>query len=134
MLDRAGRDELHYAAADNDVVTVKERLDAGVDVDLAERRSGFTPLHFAVQGGALDTTVALLDAGADIQAPTVPRGASPLHLAVSGWRLNPDGAMIDLLLARGADKTAREKNGWTPDDLAKGAFEFPAALAAKLHP
>ncbi|GAA4536470.1 ankyrin repeat domain-containing protein [Amycolatopsis samaneae] len=132
-LDREGRDELHYAAKNDDADGVRQRLAAGVDVNLAESRSQYTPLHFAVQDGALNAARALLEAGANVQAVYAP-GATPLHLAVIRWRKSPDGAMIKLLLKHGADKTATETNGHTPADITKGQYGFPDELAELLHP
>ncbi|GAA3559570.1 hypothetical protein GCM10022222_49130 [Amycolatopsis ultiminotia] len=132
-LDRDGRDPLHYAAKNDDVAGVRVRLDAGVDVNLADRRIRYTPLHFAVQDGAVEAACVLLDAGADVQAVYDP-GATPLHLAVIRWRKSPDGAMIKLLLDHGADKTATEKNGHTPAEITKGQFGFPDELAELLQP
>lgn len=132
-LDREGRDPLHYAAKNDDVAGVRERLAAGVDVNLTEARSHYTPLHFAVQDGAVNAATALLDAGADVQAVYLP-GATPLHLAVIRWRKSPDGTMIKLLLDHGADKDAVEKNGHTPATIAKGLYGFPDELAKLLQP
>jgi ankyrin repeat protein len=115
-LDQVGRDPLHYAAKNNDTDGIRERLAAGVDVNLAETRSRYTPLHFAVQDGAIGAARVLLDAGAEVQAICTP-GLTPLHLAVICWRQSPDGAMIKLLLERGADKTALETNGHTPAEI-----------------
>jgi ankyrin repeat protein len=132
-LDREGRDELHYAAKNNDVDGVRRRLAAGVDVNLTENRSRYTPLHFAVQDGALDTARVLLEEGADVQAGYSP-GATPLHLAVNRWRKSPDGAMIKLLLDHGADKTATQTKGHTPADSSKGQYGFPDEIAELLQP
>jgi ankyrin repeat protein len=132
-LDREGRDPLHYAAMNNDPDTIRDRLAAGVPVDLSEQRARYTPLHFAVDNGALEAAIALLDAGADIEA-RADRDITPLHLAVSRWRQSPDGAMIKLLLLRGADKTAGDMHGWTPHDRSKGQFGFPADLQELLIP
>ena len=132
-LDREGRDPLHYAAKNDDVTGVQDRLTAGVDVNLTEQRSQYTPLHFAVQDGAVDAARVLLEHGADVQAVYAP-GATPLHLAVIRWRKSPDGAMIKLLLQHGADKTAVETNGHTPAEITKGQYEFPDDLAELLQP
>lgn len=128
-LDQAGRDPLHYAAKNNDAHGVGVLLAAGVDVNLTDTRSRYTPLHFAVQDGAVDAARVLLDAGADVQAVCAP-GLTPLHLAVIRWRQSPDGAMIKLLLERGADKTALETNGRTPAEITKGQLGFPGELEA----
>ncbi|WP_020501781.1 ankyrin repeat domain-containing protein [Sciscionella marina] len=131
-LDRYGRDPLHYAAGDGDVDAVRARLAAGVEVDLRERRGRFTPLHFAVQEGAVDTAEALLDAGADINAEA-DAVASPLHLAVSRWHLSPDGAVIKLLIQRGADRTIEDEMLGTAAEMAAAQFEFPPALLEILN-
>lgn len=133
-LDRAGRDELHYAAAKNDVEGVRERIAAGVDVDLAERRSAFTPLHFAVQEGAVDAATALLDAGADLEACTAPRRMTPLILAASRWFTSEDGAMLRLLLDRGARRDAVDNGGRTAHDIAGNKVGIPDGLVELLVP
>ncbi|MGY6651561.1 ankyrin repeat domain-containing protein [Amycolatopsis sp. TRM77291] len=132
-LDREGRDELHYAAQNGDVAAIRRRLADGVDVNITEKRSNYTPLHFAVQEGKVEAARALLDAGANIHAVYSP-GATPLHLAVIRWRKASDGAMIKLLLDRGADKTATETNGHTPAEITKGQYGFPAELTEALQP
>lgn len=132
-LDRQGRDALHYAANRNDVEVVRQRLQAGVDVNLPERRNKLTPLHFAINGGAVDTAKMLLAAGADVHQRDS-SSATPLLLAVEHWRHSPDGAMIKLLLEHGADKDAREKNGYTPAEMAEGQYRFPDELKDLLKP
>jgi ankyrin repeat protein len=133
-LDRMGRDVLHYAAADNDVDTVRQRLADGAPVDLREKRVGYTPLLFAVQEGAVEAARVLLDAGADV-AITVKVGAvTPLHVAVECWRKSVDGRMIRLLLDYGAEKAAQASIGWTPRDFAAGLRNFPHELAELLEP
>lgn len=132
-LDRMGRDPLHYAAAKDDTATVRQRLADGVDVNATETREGYTPLMFAVQEGAFETARYLLESGASVQVTTTAGAAkTPLHLAVSRWRKSPDGAIIRLLLDYGADKNAQAAHGYTPGDLARGQFQFPAELAELL--
>lgn len=130
-LDRAGRDELHYAAADNNLDTVRARLAVGIDPSLRERAQ-FTPLHFAVQEGAIEAVTVLLDAGADIDARTT-TGDTALHIAVDRWRTAPDGAMIRLLLDRGANQNAHANDGLTPADVIDQLFRFPDELARLLR-
>lgn len=123
-LDRMGRDELHYAAAGNDVELLRSRLAAGVPISLAEKRDGWTPLHFAAQDGAIDAAEALLAAGADVDAKSK-RGQTPLWVAVMNRRRAPHGAIVKLLLKHGADRNHRADTGQTPLELAQGIFEFP---------
>lgn len=133
-LDRMGRDELHYAAMKNDVDGVRERLAAGVDVSLRERRSAFTPLHFAVQEGAVDAAAVLLDAGADIEACTEPGRVTPLILAASRWFVSEDGSMLRLLLEHGARRDAADKGGRTAHEIAKYKLNIPNELVELLIP
>lgn len=47
-------------------------------------------------------------------------GNTPLHSAVVGWNAGVNGIpkVIETLLARGADKKAKESGGYTPLELA----------------
>lgn len=128
QLDALGRSSLHYAAAKNDVDAVRAALAAGSDIELPEKRSGYTPLHLAVQDGAVQAAELLLDAGADVEAETGSRLQRPLHLAVTRWRLSPDGAMIRLLLKHGARRDALNDRGATAEQISKGLYEFPDEL------
>ena len=132
-LGREGRDELHYAARDNNVELVRTRLAAGADVNLPDQAASYSPLHFAVDNGGVEAAKELLDAGADVEA-RARRDLTPLNLAVERWKLRPDGAMIKLLLEHGADKTARDITGLTPAEKAQGQRKFPAELSEILQP
>jgi hypothetical protein len=59
-----------------------------------------------------DAIRALLAAGADPDARLTNMSNTPLHHAV--WELRPDVAVVDLLLASGADVNARNVSGATP--------------------
>ncbi len=132
--DPQGRDALHYAAADDDVATVRARLDAGVDIDLADRRAALTPLFFAIEGGARRAAELLLQRGANIEARSEPRRMTPLVYATLYWRKSPDGAVIRLLLDRGADRSAGDKNGKTAHWIAQGMADMPPELVELLTP
>ena len=56
----------------------------------------------------------MLEAGADLNAPTA-QGNTPLHIAAyKGYT-----GVVGLLLARGADRRARNRLGQTAEDLAR---------------
>ncbi|MGW7531085.1 ankyrin repeat domain-containing protein [Amycolatopsis sp. NPDC054798] len=127
--DPAGRDALHYAARDNDLDLIRQRLADGVGADLPDRHR-WRPLHFAVQSGHPAAARLLLEAGADVQA-RLDNTATPLHLAVTNWHVSPEartGAVLQCLVDAGADKTATTKLGLTPADLGRHKYGFPAEL------
>src|SRR5712671_3655348 len=71
---------IHQAAQADDVVRVRELLDAEPTLVNRSDRAGGTPLHRAVLGSARRAIALLLDRGADIHAVhSVARGAS------GGW-------------------------------------------------
>jgi ankyrin repeat protein len=83
------------------------------------------PLHAALAGAQNVELIRLLvDSGASVKA-TGATGITPLHLAAS----RGNQAAIDMLLAKGADKTAKMDNGQRPADLAR-EHGFPATADA----
>ncbi|MGC4962710.1 ankyrin repeat domain-containing protein [Gordonia sp. DT101] len=105
------RDELHYAALENDVEQVKSLLSAGVSPDVRDKAS-WTPLHFAAQDNALDAAKVLVDAGADVNAQDE-HGNDPLSNAVFN---NPPQTenyfpIIKFLLVSGADPKQENNHG-----------------------
>ncbi|MDL9948663.1 ankyrin repeat domain-containing protein [Gordonia sp. ABSL11-1] len=106
-----GRDQLHYAALDGDVVRVAELLDAGTDPDVRDI-AGWAPLHFAAQDNRLDAAQTMLRAGADVNARNE-HGNVPLWIAVmKGARRGDDHLpMIELLKTSGTDLHARNNSG-----------------------
>jgi ankyrin repeat protein len=128
QLDDLGRSALHLAARDNDADAVRAGIAAGLEVDLPERRAGYTPLHLAVQDGALDAARALLDAGADVNRHTAEMSLTPLHLAVINGKRSPNGDMVQLLIEHHADRDAVDGIGQRPADVAAGMFRLPPAV------
>ena len=73
------------------------------------------PLLAACEAGELDEVVArLLDAGADINQPSVDAKTALMGAAMNGWP-----SVVELLLARGADKSLRNAWGETAHELAE---------------
>jgi uncharacterized protein len=79
-VDREGRQELHYRAAEGDIPGIADSLAAGDDIGLADRQ-GFTALHFAAQQSQTEAVSALLAAGARVD-PQDRFGNTPLWRAV----------------------------------------------------
>ena len=60
-----GRRPLNYAAIRNDTAMVEALLNAGANINLANR-SGFTPLHHAGEAGSKEVAVLLIAKGANL--------------------------------------------------------------------
>ncbi len=119
----AGDTALHMAAAAHNAAVVALLLKAGADLEAVNRR-GATALHYAADGGpgingwnakAQAETIALLcKSGANVEARTKD-GVCALHRAVR----TRCSLAVAALLAAGADRGARNKNGSTPLALAR---------------
>lgn len=117
--DATGKPPILYAAARASVPIVKRLLGLGVDVNAhygAEQTvlmwAAGTPAD-APEAEALRLAAMLLDTGARIDEAD-DRGRTALMDAAE----LDHAAMVDLLLARGVDKSVRDKNGLTAADIA----------------
>ena len=89
------------------------------------RPDGTTPLHMAVLCNHPETVKVLLANGAKVNAAD-DLGLTALHYAAGAPFEDP--TVTDLLLAAGADRTAKDKKGRTPRDLAT-ELKHPAVAA-----
>eukprot|EP00752_Nemacystus_decipiens_P002347 g2217.t1 len=108
---RFGGAPIHAAAYEGHVGVVSALLLGGGDVDLVDN-TGRTSLIWAVRRGHVEVAEALLEAGADVSTRDH-YGRTPLHWVCRNQR---DGlcAAVSLLLVRGADETALDAEGNTP--------------------
>jgi ankyrin repeat protein len=120
-------DPIHSAARLRDLQTVRNELDAGVNVDLLNGRArngdgGNTPLWFAAQGprSGLEVARLLINAGAEINARGE-HGRTALHIAAAWGHLD----VVQLLLAHGADPVIRDDEGLTPAIMAARSKRVP---------
>lgn len=114
--DTMGCAPLHFAAGARDHYKVPILLNAGGDVN-APCSNGNTPLFSAATAKWPDNIAVLVNmGGADVKAVNA-RGQTPLHWAAmfAGSAKN-----IDALLLYGVDPSAKDQQGKTAYDLAKG--------------
>ena len=127
--DPQGYNALMYAARyASDPAVVRLLVASGANVDLMSRltdvnlNSGSTALHLAAQFNRNPAVVrALIDAGARVNEPDFHRDR-PLHVAA---RSN-DPSVIAALIAGGANRTTKDRNGMTAYDLAIAAQRIDA--------
>ena len=147
-----GETALHIAAASNATRAIAVLLAHGADPDVRERRWNATPLGFAAHHGrdaAIDLLVPVstdvwnltylgrvdrlrevLAVAPQVARHTTARGVTPLF-----WLPADDeraAAVVDMLLAHGADPTSRSAEGRTAEEIARerGLDGAAAKLAA----
>jgi ankyrin repeat protein len=118
-----GETPVMMAALRGDLAVVRTLLDRGA----ALNRDGWSPLHYAASGSSTQLVAWLLDRGAAIDAGS-PNGTTPLMMAAGYGAIDS----ADLLLARGANPSARNQRELTAADFAQGAGR--EALALRLRP
>ena len=120
---------------------VNSLLSAGADPNVI-RPDGLSPLHIVLNypesrsikahrivQESIALVEALLGAGADPDVKN-PQGDTPLHVAV---RQEWGEDMVEALLAGGADPCIRNhKEGWAPEQLARGLGQSDVELALQL--
>lgn len=117
--------KLTQAAKAGDLTKVKERIDAGDELDATDQALR-TPLLLALEAGALDVARYLLAMGATVTDASAD-GLTPLHAAAARGL----DELVDALLAEGADANAKSATKQTPADAAERAGH--AALAERLR-
>jgi ankyrin repeat protein len=107
-------------------------LERSADVN-AQDKDQETPLHSATYMSRLGTARALIDHGANIHAENI-QGQTPLHLVSQGvprnWLVVCESDVVQLLLSRGADVNARDRNQATP--LLSASFHLRSQVAKAL--
>ena len=100
---------LEAAKSDNREEVVRLINEVGVAVDACVAQYRRTALHWACEGGLVELCTCLLEHHADVNFLDR-TGASALHRAA--WNDHP--AIIELLLANGANKLQPDEDGETP--------------------
>ena len=102
---KAGKTQLHWAAAENKVATALLLITWGANVN-ARHSDDATPLHWAAANNAIQTAQLLLTQGAEICAKDT-LGRTPLHRAGR----NNAAETTEVLLAQGANVNEKDNYG-----------------------
>jgi len=102
-------DEIHDAAAKDDLAKVQALLKDNPDLALGKDSNGETPLHLAAFNGHRDVAEVLLANNANVDAKDN-HGNTPLHWAAA----NGHKDVAELLLANNAAVNAKGNGGATP--------------------
>jgi peptidoglycan/LPS O-acetylase OafA/YrhL len=115
---------LGAAARKGDQVAIRERLDAGADVNAVDAKVGATPLSWASMRGDADVVRLLIERGANVNARNRD-GSPPLLSAAFMGRAD----VAKILLSSGADINARNDQGTSALDATKVPAEYTRGLA-----
>ena len=113
LTDFRGNTALHLAVVHNHHGCVQHLLAAGADPD-ARNNEEYTALQIATSFGYLQTVKTLLFNGANPNSPSPSCGSTALHYAAC----NDNIAIINALLAGGADPAVQSVKGVTPNAIA----------------
>ncbi|CAM9535921.1 unnamed protein product [Scytosiphon promiscuus] len=113
--DPGGCAPLHTAALRDQGDAIRALVKAGADTEL-RANGGWTPLHAAARHRRCKAMEALLENKAAVNARFTQSGRTPLH-RVCRDQLSGMGAAVGILLKWGADETATDNEGLTPEDV-----------------
>src|SRR6266567_9512630 len=98
--------DLHDAIQSGNLERVKEAIASGASVNQPDQM-GATPLHDAAWSGNREIALYLLEHGANVKARHAEGGSTPVAYAC----IKNDLAMVELLVAHGADVGAADLSG-----------------------
>jgi surface polysaccharide O-acyltransferase-like enzyme len=118
--------DLHEAVIKGDLETVKQHVQAGTDLDIADPVGGSSPLITASLFGKTEIALLLMESGADVNFVNK-EGSTAMHTAAFFCRTE----IVKALLENGADKTIRNNAGSTalesvqvPFEVVKGYYDY----------
>jgi len=110
---------LHWGA--DNIVLVKYLVSKGADVTLKDT-TGRTPLHIEAFRGKVENAEFFIKNGCDINEPDVLWDHTPLHYAIKAEYTHKTGEYektVELLINKGANLNAKDRNGETPLEMAR---------------
>ena len=114
-----GETPLHKASLSEDLDSVEMLIQHGAKRGINDKDEiGETPLHNASWSGSKTIIEILIRHKADINVENE-KGETPLHIAINNIWFNSDlyQMIADTLIRHGADRSHKDKNGNSPDDL-----------------
>jgi len=117
--------EIFEAARSNDVKTVRELLDAGVDINIQDFDHLQTPLHIACAHGAKAVVELLVKRGADLSVRDC-NEMTPLHHLV----MNKFDVLAIWLVHNGADIYQKDRKGFSALDYGLPSTQRELRIAA----
>ena len=115
---------IHDAVKEGKIDVVKQRLEAGTDVN-AKDEKGWAPMHLVAIDGNKVIAELLLKSGANVNERT-DTGWTPLHLA-------DNKKIAQLLITKGANLNAKNDGGETPLDWAIKRKDVATAELLRKH-
>ena len=116
VTNQPGGVPLLTAAGFGDLSITKQLIDAGADIEYAQRRPyEVWPLVSAARRGHDEVVAVLIKAGANVNRQSIDTGSTALHAAVHA----KSEATIELLLKAGAIPTIEGNYGSSPYEIAK---------------
>jgi cytohesin len=100
---------LFLAALIGDAELVTELVEHGAEIN--DAKGGETALHCAIAERHKEAATVLINKGASLNAQSIRRGLTPLHFLAG---IFDDGELAELMIQRGANVNARDKQGITP--------------------
>jgi ankyrin repeat protein len=117
---------LFLAALIGDAELVTALVEHGADIN--DAKGGETALHCAIAERHKEAATVLINKGANLNTQSIRRGLTPLHFLAGTL---DDGELAELMIQRGANVNARDKQGITPLSYALGAKSSQVADVLK---
>ena len=110
--EESGRTPLMIAAMNGEEILVMKLIDYGADIEASDP-TGYSAIHLAAYYGKKPEMITLLlKAGIQVNCRSTNSHQTPLHLAAKNRADAVD--IVECLLQAGAEKDARNQDGWTP--------------------